>query len=59
MEIHGDGSAWLTDLDSTNGTFVGTTQITGATRLADRQEFSCGRSTFMLLVRDLNPSGLD
>jgi len=59
VEIHGDGSAWLTDLDSTNGTFVGTTQITGATRLADRQEFSCGRSTFMLLVRDLNPSGLD
>ena len=59
LEIHGDGSAWLTDLESTNGTLVGNTLITGPTRLADRQEFSCGRSTFMLLVRETNPGGMD
>ena len=33
--------------------------VTEPTRIADRQEFSCGRSTFMLLVRDINVIGLD
>lgn len=51
IEIHWDGSVWLTDLQSTNGTFVDGAQITGTVRLLDRQEFSCGKSTFMLLVR--------
>jgi predicted Zn finger-like uncharacterized protein len=59
VEIHPDGTAWLADLDSTNGTFLGAAQITEPARLADRQEFSCGRSTFMLLVRDLNLLGMD
>ena len=59
LEIHGDGSAWLTDLESTNGTFVGSAAIAGPTKLADRQEFSCGRSTFMLLVRDTSVIGMD
>lgn len=51
LEIHWDGSVWLTDLQSTNGTFVDGAQITTTVRLMDRQEFSCGKSTFMLLVR--------
>ncbi len=59
IEIHPDGTAWLTDLDSTNGTFVGGAAIAGPTKLSDRQEFSCGRSTFMLLIRDTNIIGLD
>jgi len=59
VEVHGDGSVWLTDLDSTNGTFVGGAPINGPTKLADRQEFSCGRSTFMLLVRDTLAIGME
>lgn len=59
VEIHPDGTAWLTDLESTNGTFMGSSPISEPTRLVDRQEFSCGRSTFMLLVRDTNAIGLE
>lgn len=51
LEIHYDGSVWLTDLGSTNGTFVEGTAVTGTLKLQDRQEFTCGKSTFMLLVR--------
>jgi len=59
VEIHPDGTAWLSDLGSTNGTFLGAAPITEPVKLVDRQEFSCGRSTFMLLVRDINAIGLD
>jgi pSer/pThr/pTyr-binding forkhead associated (FHA) protein len=59
LEIHPDGTVWLSDLGSTNGTTVGSVPITEATRLMDRQEFSCGRSTFMLLVRDINVIGME
>ncbi|BDU78791.1 FHA domain-containing protein [Mesoterricola sediminis] len=59
VEIHPDGTVWLSDLGSTNGTFLDTTPITEPVKLSDRQEFSCGRSTFMLLVRDTNALGLD
>ncbi len=51
LEIHWDGSVWITDLQSTNGTFIEGVQVTGTVRLLDRQEFTCGKSTFMLLVR--------
>lgn len=51
IDIHADGTVWLTDLGSTNGTFVDGVQIFGTIQLADRQEFTCGKSTFMLLVR--------
>jgi predicted Zn finger-like uncharacterized protein len=59
IEIQPDGTVWLSDLDSTNGTFIGSAPIAEPTKLADRQEFSCGRSTFMLLIRDTNIIGLD
>jgi len=59
VEIHPDGTVWLSDLESTNGTFVGSAPIAEPTKLSDRQEFSCGRSTFMLLVRDTSEIGLD
>lgn len=59
VEIHPDGSAWLADLGSTNGTFVGSAPISEPTRISDRTEFSCGRSTFMLLIRDTNLIGLE
>ncbi len=51
LAIHGDGTAWLTDLQSTNGTFVDGQSIEGTVQLMDRQEFTCGKSTFMLLIR--------
>jgi pSer/pThr/pTyr-binding forkhead associated (FHA) protein len=51
IDIHADGTVWLTDLGSTNGTFVDGVQIFGTLQLMDRQEFTCGKSTFMLLVR--------
>jgi len=51
LEIHHDGSVWLTDLNSTNGTLVEGQRIEGTVQLMDRQEFTCGKSTFMLLVR--------
>ena len=51
LSIHGDGTAWLTDLQSTNGTFVDGESIQGTVQLMDRQEFTCGKSTFMLLIR--------
>jgi len=51
IEIHSDGTVWLTDLGSTNGTFVDGIQIFGTIQIANRQEFTCGKSTFMLLVR--------
>ncbi len=55
VDIHTNGSVWLTDLGSTNGTFVDGVQIFGTIQLTDRQEFTCGRSTFMLLVRTDDP----
>lgn len=54
IEIHPDGTAWLTDLGSTNGTAMGGKVIEGPTQLFDRQEFTCGRSTFMLLIRPID-----
>jgi predicted Zn finger-like uncharacterized protein len=48
IEIMEDGTAWLSDLGSRNGTFTQGTPVTGRTRLSDRQEFTCGKSAFML-----------
>jgi predicted Zn finger-like uncharacterized protein len=56
IEIHSDGSAWLMDLGSTNGTFTGGKAIDRPTQLFDRQEFTCGKSTFMLLIRTVDSS---
>lgn len=54
VEIHQDGTVWLMDLDSTNGTFVGGQRITGKVPLEHQSEFSCGNSTFMLMIRNLD-----
>lgn len=51
LDIHGDGTAWVTDLQSTNGTFIDGEAIQGTVEIHDRQEFTCGKSTFMLLIR--------
>jgi hypothetical protein len=59
IEIHADGTAWLTDLDSTNGTCIDGKTIEGSVELLDRQEFSCGKSTFMLLIRTIDHSSMD
>jgi predicted Zn finger-like uncharacterized protein len=59
LEIHTDGTVWLSDLASTNGTFLQGSPIQGPTQLMDRQEFSCGRSTFMLLIRSVDSMSLD
>lgn len=54
VEIHQDGTVWLMDLDSTNGTFVGGQRIGGKVQLEHQGEFSCGNSTFMLMIRNLD-----
>ncbi|MCE1227994.1 MAG: zinc-ribbon domain-containing protein [Firmicutes bacterium] len=58
LDIHPDGSVWLVDLGSTNGTLVDGVQVFGSIQLTDRQEFVCGRSTFMLMARPIDPNAL-
>jgi len=52
IEIHRDGTVWISDQQSTNGTLVNGERIAGPVRLVTQQEFTCGNSTFMLLVRN-------
>ena len=54
IDIHSDGTVWLSDLASTNGTTLLGNPVTEPTQVLDRQEFSCGRSTFMLLIRTVD-----
>ena len=54
VEIHRDGTVWISDQQSTNGTMVNGERITGPVQLASQQEFTCGNSTFMLLIRNLD-----
>ena len=54
LEIRRDGTVWLSDLQSTNGTFMGGQRIAGPVQISHQDEFTCGNSTFMLVVRDLN-----
>ncbi|WP_257312845.1 FHA domain-containing protein [Geothrix fuzhouensis] len=54
LEIRGDGTVWITDQESTNGTQVNGERITGPVQLLSQQEFICGNSTFMLLIRNTN-----
>jgi predicted Zn finger-like uncharacterized protein len=54
IEIHRDGTAWLSDQQSTNGTLVNGERITEPVHLSSHQEFTCGNSTFMLLVRNMD-----
>ena len=48
---YADGTVWLEDLGSTNGTTTEGQPLNGQVQLHDRQEFTCGQSTFMLLIR--------
>ena len=52
IEIHRDGTARISDQQSTNGTLVNGERITDSVQLGSHQEFTCGNSTFMLLVRN-------
>jgi predicted Zn finger-like uncharacterized protein len=52
LEIHKDGTVWISDLQSTNGTLVNGERIAEPIQLHSHQEFTCGNSTFMLLVRN-------
>ena len=58
VEILRDGTAWITDLNSTNGVFVDGAPINGRAQLLDRTEFMCGRSTFMMMIREDDPYGM-
>jgi pSer/pThr/pTyr-binding forkhead associated (FHA) protein len=51
VEIHKDGTVWISDQQSTNGTMVNGERIIEPVQLISQQEFICGNSTFMLLVR--------
>jgi S-DNA-T family DNA segregation ATPase FtsK/SpoIIIE len=59
IEIHADGTVWLSDLDSTNGTLTDGRLIDKPTQLFDRQEFTCGKNTFMVLIRTLDANSTD
>jgi predicted Zn finger-like uncharacterized protein len=59
IEIRSDGTAWIADLGSTNGTSVDGKPIDRPTQVFDRQEFCCGRSTFMLLIRTIDSNTPD
>jgi predicted Zn finger-like uncharacterized protein len=52
LEIRRDATVWISDQQSTNGTLVNGERITGPVQLSSQQEFTCGNSTFMLLVRN-------
>lgn len=52
VEIHRDGTVWISDQESTNGTLVNGERITVPVQLSSQQEFTCGNSTFMLLIRN-------
>ncbi|WLT31750.1 FHA domain-containing protein [Geothrix sp. PMB-07] len=52
LEIHRDGTVWISDQESTNGTLVNGERITAPVQLSSQQEFTCGNSTFMLLIRN-------
>ena len=58
IEIQGDGTAWIMDLNSTNGVYVDGVLIQERTQLLDRSEFMCGRSTFMMMIREDDPYGI-
>ena len=50
IEVLADGTVWLEDLGSTNGTFTNGAPISTRVQLFHRQEFSCGKSAFMILL---------
>jgi len=50
IEIMSDGSVWLQDMGSKNGTYTNGHAITSRIQLMNRQEFSCGKNAFMLLL---------
>jgi predicted Zn finger-like uncharacterized protein len=58
IEIQNDASVWITDLNSTNGVYVDGILIDGRAQLQDRAEFMCGRSTFMMMIRQDDPYGI-
>lgn len=59
LDINLDAEVWLSDLGSTNGTFVDGAPITEPVRLMDRQEFTCGKSTFMIMIRNDDTYGFE
>ena len=59
LEIHRDGTVWISDQQSTNGTMVNGERITGPVQLSSQQEFTCGNSTFMLLIRNTDEYSLN
>lgn len=59
LEIRRDGTVWISDRQSTNGTLVNGERISGAVQLSSQQEFICGNSTFMLLIRNTDEYSLN
>lgn len=58
IEIQNDATVWITDLNSTNGVYVDGSLIESRAQLHDRMEFMCGRSTFMMMIRQDDPYGI-
>jgi predicted Zn finger-like uncharacterized protein len=59
LEIRRDGTVWISDQQSTNGTLVNGERISGPVQLGSQQEFTCGNSTFMLLIRNTDEYSLN
>jgi hypothetical protein len=47
-----EGGAWISDVGSTNGTFIGSHRVVERTWLADRGSFQVGYTSVQLLARD-------
>jgi len=50
IEIMNDGTVWITDLGSTNGTLIDGLPIASTAQLRNRQQFTCGKSAFMIVI---------
>lgn len=54
LVIRRDGTVWISDQQSTNGTLVDGKRISGTIQLNSQQEFTCGNSTFKLLIQNID-----
>ncbi|MFZ9186201.1 MAG: FHA domain-containing protein [Holophagaceae bacterium] len=48
-----DGSVWLEDLGSTNGTLLKGKVIKEKSRLENNSEFTCGQTRFQLMIHPI------
>ncbi len=57
ISLEQDGSVWLEDLGSTNGTFIKSRAIKEKCSLENNSEFTCGHTRFQLMIHPIARSG--